>query len=282
MTAYCYNSSAVPKIHHPYRPKHLVIILVLFVLLIVPSSVCAAAISKSYRVDGNPTKGNLVSLDTKQPGTAHLATMDNSSGLLGVVVGQGDSLLAINPDDNLVQVAIDGEAPVLVSTSNGDIAKGDLISVSPLSGLGMDAEAGLPVIGRALTAFSADSSQAVAQQVTDKNGKTTTVKIGFVNVDINVNTSTDTSSSLNALQRLVKSLTGHVIPTARIIVALAVALVTLVVLTILIYASIFGSIMSIGRNPLAKSSILRALRSVLLLALLLAVVAGVAMVLLLS
>ena len=91
MTAYCYNSSAVPKIHHSYRPKHLVIVLVFFVLLIMPSSVCAAAISKSYRVDGNPMKGNLVSLDTKQAGTAHLATMDNSSGLLGVVVGQGDN-----------------------------------------------------------------------------------------------------------------------------------------------------------------------------------------------
>lgn len=270
------------KKHRQYQSKYLISILALLALLIVPVSVCAAAISQSYRVDGNPMKGNLVSLGTGKSGTAHLATVANSSGLLGVVVDQNGSLLAINPDDNLVQVAIDGDVPVLVSTSNGNVAKGDLISVSPLSGVGMKAEAGLPVIGRALTSFSTNSSQATIQQVTDKNGKTTTVKIGFVNVDINVNTSTDTSSSLNALQRLVKSLTGHVIPTARIIVALVVAIVTLVVLTMLIYASIFGSIMSIGRNPLAKTSILRALRSVLLLALLLAVVAGVAMTLLLS
>ncbi len=248
----------------------------------LPVVVHAAAISRSYHIDGGPTKGSLVALDTSKSGTGHLANIANSSNLLGAVVGQNDSLLAIDPSDNTVQVAIGGEAPVLVSTINGDIKAGDLISVSPLIGLGMKAQPGLPVIGQAQMAFTAQSAGAATRQVTDRSGKTKSVQVGFVGVEIRVNNSTDGTASLNALQRVAQSLTGRVISTARILLSLVIAVITLVTLTILIYGAIFGSIISIGRNPLAKSDIIRSLRSVLLLALLLSAVAGIALVLLLS
>jgi hypothetical protein len=254
----------------------------LLLVLCVPGMVSAEAISKAYRIEGNPTNGSLVSLDASKPGTGHLANIENSTDLLGTVVGRDDSLLAIDPADDKVQVAIGGEAPVLVSTVNGDIKTGDMISVSPLTGVGMKAGPGVPVIGTAQADFTARSTGATTRQVTDKNGGTETVSVGFVPVKIQVNNSPNNAESLNSLQRIVQGLTGRVIPTVRIILSLVIAVITLITLTTLIYGSIFGSIISIGRNPLAKSDILKSLRSVLVLALLLALVAGVALVLLLS
>lgn len=270
------------KMIYRYTTKLLTASVLLLLLLVVPATAYASTISRSYTIEGGPTKGNLVSLDITKPGTGHLATIANSSDLLGIVVGRGDSLLAIDPSDSTAQVAIEGTAPVLVSTINGDISKGDLISVSPLSGLGMKAQPGLPVIGSAQAAFTSQSSAATTQQITDKGGKSRSVKVGFTSVAIKINTSTEGSTSINSLQKAVKSLTGRVIPTVRIIISLVIVTITLVTLVMLIYASIFGSIISIGRNPLAKSAILRTLRSVLALSALLAAMTAVALLLLLS
>ncbi|MDO8335657.1 MAG: hypothetical protein Q7T74_02645, partial [Candidatus Saccharibacteria bacterium] len=191
-----------------------IIFLLLFVL--VPVGVSASAISRSYRIDGSPSKGNLVSLDASQSGVGHLANITNSSDLLGAVVGQDDSLLVIDPTDGTVEVAIGGTAPVLVSTVNGDIKVGDLISVSPIIGVGMKAEEGLPVIGRAQTAFTAQSTTGTSRQITDKNGKTKNVQMGFVSVEIKINTSPEGTAPINTLQKIVKGITGRVISTVRI------------------------------------------------------------------
>jgi hypothetical protein len=146
----------------------------------------------------------------------------------------------------------------------------------------MKAEEGLPVIGRAQTAFTAQSKTGTSRQITDKNGKTKNVQMGFVSVEIKINTSPEGTAPINTLQKIAKGITGRVISTVRIIMSLVIAVITLVTLTILVYASIFGSIISIGRNPLAKSAIMGSLRSVLVLSLLLTVVAGISVVLLLS
>jgi hypothetical protein len=76
------------------------------------------------------------------------------------------------------------------------------------------------------------------------------------------------------LQRAIQAVTGRTIPTSRIVISIAVALIALLTLITLIYASIYGSIMSIGRNPLAKYAVFRTLGSVIGLALLVSIISA--------
>jgi hypothetical protein len=80
-------------------------------------------------------------------------------------------------------------------------------------------------------------------------------------------------AGLSGLQRFARSLTGHEVSTPRIVISLVIAILTIVAIIVLMYAGIYGSIVSIGRNPLARVSIFRALSRVLAMALLAFVVA---------
>jgi hypothetical protein len=243
---------------------------------LAPAGASSANISHSYRSTASITNGSLVSLDPSRSDYVEPANTNNGSRLLGVAVAKDDSLLAVDPTDGQVQVATSGNATVIVSNLNGSINVGDQIAVSPFNGLGMKAGVGSRIIGLAQTAFNSSSSGATSQTVTDKDGKTASVQIGYVRISIAIGTSSTSASGaqLNAVQRLAKSLTGHVVSTPRVIVSLVVAIVALIALITLIYASIYGSIISIGRNPLAKYAVFRTLGSVLAMAGLTALIAG--------
>src|SRR5438270_123785 len=71
------------------------------------------------------------------------------------------------------------------------------------------------------------------------------------------------NQKLNQLQRLSKSLTGRTISTFRIVASLVVAVVALAALITMIYASVMGGIISVGRNPMAKLAVFRTLTSVM-------------------
>jgi hypothetical protein len=173
-------------------------------------------------------------------------------------------------------VATTGTASVLVSTLNGDIKVGDQVAVSPFNGVGMKATSGSKVVGLAQTDFNGGTAGATTDEVTTKDGHAHSVKVGYLRVNIALGTNSSVASgNVNGLQKIVQSITGHTVPTIRIIISLAVAVIALLALITLVYASIYGSIISIGRNPLAKYAVFRTLGSVLGLALLTSVVAGI-------
>ena len=147
----------------------------------------------------------------------------------------------------------------------------------------MKSSPGDHIIGLAQTAFNSSTEGATSEQATGKNGKTSTVQVGFVRLSISVGTDNTASDlpKLNNLQEFIKSLTGHTVSTARIIISLIIAAVAFIALVVLIYASIYGSIISIGRNPLAKYAVFRTLGSVLAMAGLTALIASVTIFLLL-
>lgn len=248
----------------------------LLMLAFAPAGASSANISHSYHADSQLPNGSLVSLDQQRSDYVQLTDTSNAARLLGVAVNSNDSLLAVNATPGAVQVATSGNASVLVSDLNGGITVGDRIAASPFSGVGMKAELGSHVIGLAQTAFSSKSPGAEPRQVTDKNGKKTSVAVGYVSISIAVGTDGDgAGENLTALQRVGKSITGHVVSTQRVAISIAVAVITLFALVTLIYASIYGSIISVGRNPLAKYTVFRTLSSVFGLALLATVVSGV-------
>jgi hypothetical protein len=162
-----------------------------------------------------------------------------------------------------------------VSTVNGVIAKGDAVAVSPFSGIGMKAgKVSGYIIGRAQDDFSSRSAGAKSQQVTTKAGRAQTIAVGYVRVTIAPGYyANDSSAGLTGLQRFVRSATGRTVSMTRIIISLVIGILTITTIIILTYAATYGSIISIGRNPLASRGVLHALRFVLLLALLSTLVA---------
>jgi hypothetical protein len=248
----------------------------LAIMGLAPAGASSANISHSYRTDTTITEGSIVSLDPGHQNYVVPANTDNGEKLLGVAVAGNDSLIAVDPNDNpgAVQVATTGSASALVSNLSGDIKVGDQIGVSPFSGIGMKALPGSRVIGLAQTEFNGSTDGAATKTVKDKDGKTSTVKVGYIqlNIAIGTNATVLEGANINALQRAARSLTGHVVSTERVVISLAVAVVAMLALITLIYASIYGSIVSIGRNPLAKYAVFRTLGSVLALAGLMAVV----------
>jgi hypothetical protein len=244
---------------------------------LAPVGASSANLSHAYHTDTAIKNGSIVSLNPAKQDYVVPANLDNGSKLLGVSVATNDSLIAVDAAPGAVQVATTGSATALVSTLNGDIHVGDLVGVSPFNGVGIKALPGSRVIGLAQSSFSAKSPGAISQVVTDKQGKKSTIKVGYVQVNIAVGTNATilTANNLNSLQKFAKTITGRTVSTDRVILSLAVAIVALFALVTLIYASIYGSIVSIGRNPLAKYAVFRTLGSVMGLALLTAVVSGV-------
>jgi hypothetical protein len=253
------------------------------VLGLAPASASSANISKSYQSDGSITNGSLVSLDPKRSNYVQPANTDNGARLFGVAVASNESLLAVDATPGAVQVATSGNATTLVSDVGGNVGVGDQISVSPFNGVGMKAPSGARVIGLAQTAFSKTTSGASMQTVSDRNGKQHQVAVGFVRINIAIGTSSADAQleNLNGLQRLTRSITGHTVSTVRAAISLVVVIVSLLALITLVYASIYSSIISIGRNPLAKYAVFRTLGSVVGMAALTTLVASVTVYLLL-
>jgi hypothetical protein len=256
------------------------LVVALALLSLSPVSASSANISRSYKATTAIPNGSLVSLNKAQSDYIELANTSNAELLLGVAVADKDSLLAVNASDTTIQVATSGTASVLVSDLNGDIKVGDQITVSPFEGIGMRQKSGGRVIGLAQTTFNANSQGTTSQEVTDKAGKSRTINVGLIRVTVGAGITSNSGQTdegkLNSLQKITKSLIGHQVSTWRIIMSILIVTVTLVALITLTYAAIYGSIISVGRNPLGSSAIFRTLRSVLGMALLTAVVAAVA------
>ena len=238
-------------------------------------------ISHAYYSLGSVQTGDLVSLDSSKSNYVEPASTSNASRLLGVVVANNNSLIAINSGANTVQVATNGQVEALVSNVDGNIEPGNQISVSNFEGIGMKADSGSHIMGLAVNAFSGSTKGAISEQVKNNSGETTTVKVGYIPINIAVGTTTSSGSSYNGLEKLAVNLTGHPIPTYRIVIALVIAVIAIIQLFASTYVSIYGSIVSIGRNPLAKREILHTLTSVVITTLLTAAVACVAILLLL-
>ncbi|MEO7364446.1 MAG: hypothetical protein ABIV43_02980 [Candidatus Saccharimonadales bacterium] len=269
------------------RLQHLRITLVavgagLLLVSLSPASASSANLSHSYRSNSRITLASIVSLDPQSSDYVEASNIKNGARIIGVVVASKDSLLAVDVSKETVQVATTGTATVLVSDLNGPVGVGDEIAVSPFDGVGMKAGQGSRTIGLAQSPLVTTSGPLTKQTVTDTNGVKKQITIGYVRINIAPGTSGGGGdASLSGLQKFVRGITGKTIPTTRIVIALIVLAVTVITLVVLIYGSIYSTIISIGRNPLAKFAVFRSLSSVLAMAGLASVVAGVVIVLLL-
>lgn len=233
----------------------------LFIMaLIFPVTVLALTpISQSYATSQKLSLGSLVSLEKNTSDRVEAANTTNVDGMIGVVINSDSSLLSLSSSqDNQAQVATNGTLQVLVSTISGPITKGDHITASPISGVGMKAGGNVRVIGIAQGDLGEDSG--TKQTYKDKDGNEQTVTLGQIPVLVNVSyffKEPDKTLIPSAIQNVANSLAGRPVSTLPILISAAIFIIMLIVVSSIIYSMIRSSIISVGRNPLSQSAIYR-------------------------
>ncbi len=244
-------------------------VLLLALGLVLAGSATAAALSQGYHATTALDSGSVVSLDPTTAGAVLAANNDRLTQLLGVVVASNESVLSVSDSGSNVQVVTSGQVATLVSNLNGDIAKGDAVTASPINGVAMKAAASGRILGYASAAFSASSAGAVAKTVTGQAGHQQSISVGTIPVQVGVTTlapATTHSAVPAALQNVADNFAGRSVSTVRIVLAGLILIFSLIVIVILVNSAAASSINSLGRNPLARRAVSGGLIKVLLLA----------------
>jgi len=123
-------------------------------------------------LDENVEEGQIVSVTENG---FELSKIDYDSGIYGVVTSTPAVAIENVPSDDLHHVVYAGDSLVLVSTSNGEIKKFDLITSSNTPGVGIKATRNGYVLGAALEDYSSDSPGLIAVNINPRfNSQLTT------------------------------------------------------------------------------------------------------------
>lgn len=249
--------------------------LVVVQVLVSPiASAASAAISQGYKTNSNNiSRGALLSLVTTGSESVEPTRNDsNSANMVGIAADK--PLLELSngtSGGSSVPVVVSGSTEALVSNINGDIKAGDKITASPVSGIGMKANNAAQIVGTAQSNFDAIST--VEQQVTDKDGKPQTIKVGLLPLAVNVTyysaaSSQGTISSFIPpfLQSLANNIAGKQVSPLRVLIGTLVLLLGFVAVIVILQTSIRNGLISLGRNPLAQKALRRGLIDVILAA----------------
>jgi hypothetical protein len=228
-----------------------------------------ASLSQGYNTSSQIAPGSLVSLDSKSTNTVNVATLDNAPRLFGVVVPDSSASISLSgTGSNQAQVVTTGSANVFVTNAAGSIKVGDLLTVSSIAGVAQKVgDTSTKVIGTAQADFDGSGSDVTKRTIKDSSGSHE-VAISQIPVVISVSSYTATAGKQpyvvpNWLQNLSNTLAGREVAPIRILIAALILLVALVCITVLLYAAVRNSIISIGRNPLSRKSVLKGLLQVM-------------------
>lgn len=235
-----------------------------------PALAATTTVSQGYKAASAITVGTIVGADSADSQSVVTANIDNRNNLLGVVVDPKESLLNLSSTVSQVQVATGGVVQANVSTINGDIAAGDKIVISPISGVGMKAVEAGKIIGVAQGSFSQANSGAQKKTIKDKAGNNNEVYIGQIPVVVNVSywtpeNSVAANSIVSTLTSFASNIVGKKVSPLKALLGVAVLLIAMLISAIILYSSVSSSIHSIGRNPLSGSAIKRSLFQVILI-----------------
>jgi hypothetical protein len=221
------------------------------------TATASTTLSQGYTTSQELAVGTMVSLQKNSSDEVIPSSTTNTNNILGVVISPNTSLLSISNEKSQVQVATSGTLEVLASDVNGAIRRGDHITASPISGVGMKATGNVLVLGIAQSDLDGNGSK---QTYKDKSGKESSAYIGTVPVLINVAyyfKQPEKTVVPGALQNVANAIAGKAVNTTPIIISAAIFLVTVLVVMSIIYTMIRSSIISVGRNPMSQSAIYR-------------------------
>lgn len=234
----------------------------------------AQAVVQAYQTDGTLQVGMIIRLAEGDASKVEAASQRDSDKMRGVVVAANDAPFSLSGTNDARQafVATSGDYRVLVSDQNGPIKKDDYIIISSIDGVGMKADATTSyALGKARGGFNGKTNIQGQTTVKDAGGKARAVHFGYVQVGVDIGRNplfqTEKSNVPDFLQKLTDSVANKPVSAIRIYIGLGILLATVIIVFSLLYAGVRNSMVSIGRNPLAKKSILRNLFEVVLIGL---------------
>lgn len=244
---------------------------------------------QGYAADQRIDYGTIVELADPDAKRVKVASQTNTKKMFGVVVDPQQIPVRLSSGDleNETYVAVSGTYNVLVSTQGGEINPGDYITLSSLNGVGMKAGTEEPsVLGRAVVAFNENSVSRGTAEVKDINKNLiSNVKLGTIPVTIEIQDNpNEQSTEVNVpdvLRRVGQAIAEKEVSPIRIYISLAITAVSLITALVVLYTGVRSGVISIGRNPMSKKSIFRALLEVILTSALILVIGLFAVYLLL-
>lgn len=262
---------------------------ILFVWL--TGAAIAQNVTQGYSSDAPLQPGMIVQLKPGDPNRIQPLNQKSEEEMLGVVVAPTDAPVALANGENTQQiyVATYGQYNVLVSNQNGVIKAGDSIAVSSIAGVGMKADGNREsIVGKAVESFDGKTQVQSIATLTDQQGTPKSVSIGRIAVNIDVAHNPDYTPVVaqdgvpDFLAQAVDVITNKPVGAIRIYAALVVIILAFIIAAVLLYSGVRNSMTAIGRNPLAKRSIMRNLLQVILLALIVFIIGVIAVYLLLK
>lgn len=244
---------------------------------------------QGYSAIGSLDYGTIVQLTGKNADQVKVALQSELQNMFGVTVDRSQIPITIsNGRKNETFVAVSGTYNVLVSTQGGAIKAGDYVTLSSINGVAMKAGTEeKTVFGRAAAGFDGNGVTLGTTKLKEAGGKDAeTVKLGVVPVTIDIRSNPNTKSTkVNVpefLQRVGQAIAEKEVSPIRIYLSLAITIISLITAIAVLYAGIRNSVISIGRNPMSKKSIFRALLQVILTSALILIIGLFAVYLLLK
>lgn len=244
---------------------------------------------RSYGADSQIDYGTIVELTGKNSDKVKVGSKDQLQNMFGVVVDPRQIPVKLSSGNlkNEVYVAVSGTYNVLVSTQGGDIQAGDFLTMSSINGIAMKAGTKeSTVFGRAGGSFASSDPGLGSTKIKDTTSSSQkSVKLGSVPVTIDVKSNPNKQSTEtnlpDFLERIGQEIAQKEVSPVRIYLSMAIAAVSLVMALIVIYAGVRNGVIAIGRNPMSKKSIFRALLEVILTSLVILIIGLFAVYLLL-
>lgn len=242
-----------------------------------------------YSADQPLDDGTIVVLQDSKNSKVKAATQSQVQNMFGVTVDPNQLTLRVSNGNlqNEVFVAVSGTYEVLVSNQDGDIAAGDYLTLSSIDGVAMKAgDQEVTVFGRASVGFTASSVSLGTASLKDAEGKTKTVRLGSIPVTIDIKNNPNHKSTEaklpDFLRRVGKAVAEKEVSPIRMYLSIGIAVISLIAAIAVLYAGVRNSVISIGRNPMSKGSIFRALLEVILTSALILIIGLFAVYLLLK
>jgi len=243
----------------------------------------------SYEAESPIRNGTIVQLSGKDAQRVKVATQSELQNMFGVAVDRNQLSITLSDSKlkNETFVAVSGTYTVLVSTQGGTIKTGDYVTLSALNGIAMKAGTEEEtVFGRANGSFDEQDVTLGSTTIKDADGKTSQkVKLGVVPVTIDIkrnpNEKSTESNLPDVLNRIGKEIAEKEVSPIRIYLSMAITAISIIAAIAILYSGVRNSMISIGRNPMSKKSIFRALLEIILTSLLILIIGLFAVYLLL-
>lgn len=227
--------------------KRIVILIAGFIVFFVGAGNVLAQVTSSGIAISVPIKSEEVkdaSVICNGEGGYVLCDKAYSSSIFGVITKHPSAAFESKGNENTMLVLREGNTKVRVTSVNGNISEGDLLTTSEKPGVAQRAEDNGFVLGMALEKYESENP--------DDEG------VILMSVNIHYSTSTTTGTGVNLLKQVQQALMAPTLaPLAslRYLLAFVIAIVSFVLGFIYFGRTVRTGIEAMGRNPLARKMI---------------------------